>query len=204
KIKIKRKKFIALFLVFSLIAINCSTLKNIEKKREKRKKHGAVLLIKKKNSSQIRGELIVVKINQKTLLLLDSRTGTDVTIDIKDAKVITIVKKSNILLSAFMGIPIGASIGVLSQTLKHTGEAIGESKFLWSLSPFVFMYCLSYSFSHPSNELGIGGVVGALFGASVGAVAGKDKIIQIEGKSEIEKIKILEKLRKKARIPDYK
>ena len=48
------------------------------------------------------------------------------------------------------------------------------------------------------------GCIGALIGGIVGAGYGIDKTIRIEGKSDLEIEKVLEKLRKKARIPDYK
>ena len=46
-------------------------------------------------------------------------------------------------------------------------------------------------------------ILGGLSGAALGALAGIDKKIQIEGKSEAEIDIILEKLRKKARMPNY-
>ena len=48
------------------------------------------------------------------------------------------------------------------------------------------------------------GGVGALTAVIEGAVAGKYKTIQIEGKSDSEIKEALEKLRKKAQIRDYK
>jgi len=45
---------------------------------------------------------------------------------------------------------------------------------------------------------------GALIGAIIGAAAGKDKIIQIEGMTDLEIQEALDKLRKKARIRNYK
>ena len=44
------------------------------------------------------------------------------------------------------------------------------------------------------------GLSGAILGGIIGALAGADKIVQIEGKSETEIRKALNKLRKKARI----
>jgi hypothetical protein len=48
------------------------------------------------------------------------------------------------------------------------------------------------------------GLLGALLGAGVGAVAGTDKKIQIEGMSDLYIQATMDKLRKKARIRDYK
>jgi hypothetical protein len=50
----------------------------------------------------------------------------------------------------------------------------------------------------------IGGCIIALIGGAIGAGYGIDKTIRIEGKSDLEIEKVLQKLRKKARIPDYK
>jgi len=44
----------------------------------------------------------------------------------------------------------------------------------------------------------------ALLGGLIGAIAGKDKTIQIEGMTESEIQKAFDRLRKKARVPDYK
>jgi len=43
----------------------------------------------------------------------------------------------------------------------------------------------------------------AVIGAIVGASEGKNKIILIEGRSDKEIKEILDKFRKKARVPDY-
>ena len=43
-----------------------------------------------------------------------------------------------------------------------------------------------------------------LSGAAIGALIGRDKKIKIEGKSDSEIKEILEKLRKKARVQNYK
>ena len=50
---------------------------------------------------------------------------------------------------------------------------------------------------------GIGAVVGAITGGWLGAKAGKDEIIEFEGKSNDEINDILLELRKKARIPNF-
>ncbi len=50
----------------------------------------------------------------------------------------------------------------------------------------------------------IGGAAGLLIGGITGALVGKDKTIQIEGMTDPEIQEALDKLRKKARIRDYK
>jgi len=49
----------------------------------------------------------------------------------------------------------------------------------------------------------IGGAAGALAGGFIGASAGRDKTIQIEGRPDSEIKEALDKLCKKARVPDY-
>ncbi len=68
------KKFISLFLVFSILTLS------IPLTAKERK--GADLIIQKIDGQQVRGEFIAVKEN--SLLLLDRDTGADVTVDIED------------------------------------------------------------------------------------------------------------------------
>jgi hypothetical protein len=193
----KGKKLLSLFLIFSLIMINCATLSRLEEKREKRKKHGANLIIQKINGQQVSGELITVK--PSSLLLLNTE-GKDVSVDIEEIKVITVVKKSKALLGvgtgllggAGSGAVIGASLWVLGlPVVAIFGEAGIESwkddfqDFLWN-----------------GALIGIG--VWVLLGAITGSLLGKDKTIQIEGMSDLYIQEALDKLRKKARIRDYK
>jgi hypothetical protein len=193
----KGKKFIALFLVFSLLIINCATLSRLEEKREKRKKHGANLIIQKINGQQVRGELITVK--PSSLLLLNTE-GKDVSVDIEEIKVITVVKKSQALLGVGTGLFVGAG----------SGAAIGAS--LWVLGlPVMAIFgeagIESWKDDFPGLLWGgvlIGAGIGLLLGVSSGAASGIDKTIQIEGMSDSEIQETLEKLRKKARIRDYK
>ena len=195
--KVRGKKFLSLFLVFSLLMINCATFSRLEEKREKRKKHGANLIIQKINGQQVSGELITVK--PSSLLLLNTE-GKDVSVDIEEIKVITVVKKSKALLGvgtgllggAGSGAAIGACIWVLGlPVVAIFGEAGIESwkddfqDFLWN-----------------GALIGIG--VWVLLGAITGEFLGKDKTIQIEGMSDSEIKKALNKLRKRARIRDYR
>ena len=193
----KGKKLLSLFLIFSLIMINCATLSRLEEKREKRKKHGANLIIQKINGQQVSGELITVK--PSSLLLLNTE-GKDVSVDIEEIKVIIVVKKSKALLGvgtgllggAGSGAVIGASLWVLGlPVVAIFGEAGIESwkddfqDFLWN-----------------GALIGIG--VWVLLGAITGSLLGIDKEIQIEGMSDLYSQEALDKLRKKARIRDYK
>ena len=189
------KRFVALFLVFSLVMLSANLYA--------KERRGAILIIQRIGDqvkqvkktrlegtpwetsviTDIRGELIAVK--QNSLLLLDTE-GKEVSLDIADIKVIRVVKKSKALLGAGIGSAAGTLIGIIT-------AAIFDASFyelVTSLGYFIFA----------ASGLGIGALVGALIGAS----AGKYKTIRIEGMSDSEIEEALEKLRKKARIRDYK
>ena len=61
--KVRGKKFVSLFLIFSLLVLSGSLYA--------KERQGAKLVITKKNGHQIEGELITVKPN--SLLLLDTK-----------------------------------------------------------------------------------------------------------------------------------
>ena len=165
------KKFIALLLVFSIMAISG----NLFAKERK----GAKLIIQKKDGLQVRGVLIAVK--QNSLLLLERESGADVTVDIGDIRVIKIVKKSNARTGAGWGFLVGGAAGAMS------GIGVGGDD-----ADITALFC--------GAVLGVGG---ALIGTILGAVAGTDKTIQIEGKSDSEIQEILEYLRKKAKVKNF-
>jgi hypothetical protein len=169
-----------LFLVFSLLTINCAYLNRVEEKREsRRKKHGANLIIQKINGQQTGGELIVVK--QDSLLLLNTE-GKDVSVDIDDIKVIRVVKKSKKWIGAAVGFLIVGGIGALIV------NSSGWSSEILTEKDFIILF----------------GGLGAGIGALIGIEEGRDKKIQIEGMTDLEIQKTLDKLRKKARVRDYK
>ena len=96
------KKFIALFLIFSLVMLSANLYA--------KERRGAKLIVTKKDGQLIEGELIAVKPN--SLLLLDTE-GKDVSVGIADIKVITIVKKSKALVGATFGAFAGGGIGAV-------------------------------------------------------------------------------------------
>jgi hypothetical protein len=169
------KKFIALFLAFSLMMLSANLYA--------KERRGAKLIITKKDGQQISGELITVKPN--ALLLLDTE-GKDVSVDISNIKVIRIVKKSKVWTGAGLGFLIcgGGTALYTHLFFKENGE--GELK-------HIFTALLGL----------IGGAAGALAGGFIGASAGTDKTIQIEGRPDLEIRETLEYLGKKARVPDY-
>jgi gas vesicle protein len=177
----KYKKFISLFLIFSLLALSVNLYA--------KERRGATLIIQGKDSQQIKGELITVKPN--SLLLLDTE-GKDVSVDINDIKFVTIVKKSKFWKGAGTGALIGGG-AALFLYLVSTPRSSGSSRFFGEgFRTFVTLVAVI-----------LGGGVGGLIGGIIGA-ATTDETIQIEGKADLEIKEILEKLRKKARIRDYK
>jgi len=171
----KGKKFIALFIVFSLVMLSVNLYA--------KERRGAKLIITKLDGQQIKGELITVK--EDSLLLLDSESGADISVDIDDIKVIKIMKKSEV----WKGVRIGGFIGVVAGALLF----IASEKWKVGTLPVAV-------FTSPAI---LGGAIGASIGGTFG-VAAAGKTIQIEGKPDSEIQEALEKLRKKARIRDYK
>lgn len=173
------KKFISLFLVLSILLLSGNLFA--------RERKGADLVIQKTDGTQIRGELIAVKEN--SLLLLERDSGADVTVDIHDIRVITIVGKSKAFGGAVRGLFIGACVGAIVGLVAD--KVIDKEDWVWG----------------PEHSAllggGIGGAAGAIGGGLIGASAGKNVTFQIEGKSDAEIKEILEKLRKKARVRSF-
>jgi len=94
------KKFIALFLVFSLMVLSANLYA--------KERRGAKLIVTKNDGQLIEGELITVKPN--SLLLLDTE-GKDVSVDIADIKVIKIVKKPQVVKGVLGGLLGGTLFG---------------------------------------------------------------------------------------------
>lgn len=150
----------------------------------KNRKHGADLEIYKKNGQIIRGELIAVK--QDSLLLLGFESSRDITVNLMDIQMVKVSKKSNTGLGIGLGFLAGAIPGAI------VGAASDDGYFGAGASALIVG--------------GFFGLIGAIIGGVAGATAGSDKIIQIEGKIEYlyDRHEIIENLRKKARITDYK
>ncbi len=168
------KKFISLFLIFSLVMISVNLYA--------KERRGAKLIITKKDGQQVEGELITVKPN--SLLLLNTE-GKDMSIDIADIKVIRIVKKSKALLGAGLGLIILG--GGTASYIAIFGE--------WEGSDVLDVAIFGGA---------IGAAAGLLIGGVTGALLGTDKKIQIEGMTDSEIKEAMDKLRKKARIRDYR
>ena len=171
------KKYIALFLVFSSFVLSGNLYA---------KKKGAELIVQKIVGQQVRGELITVKEN--SLLLLDSESGADISVDIREIKLIEIVKKSKAGTGAVIGLLVGASGGALAPLGLNMVFNVKPDSPVLKLS---LKYALIF------------GVIGLASGTLLGGLAGQDKTIQIEGKSDLEIKEVLEKLRKKARVTNF-
>jgi len=170
------RKFVVLFLVFSIISLSVNLMA--------KERRGADLLVQKKDGRQVSGELITVKEN--SLLLKESESGSDVTIDIGDINIITIVKKPKVGKGIGFGFLIGGSVGALGTYLL---AAKYEEDDMRGLVVLVI------------GAIGAG--IGALLGGILGAVAGIDETFEIEEKSEMEIKEVLKELSKKARVPDF-
>jgi len=155
------------------------------KKGRENRKHGAKLIIQKKDGQVIRGELIAVNIQQNFFLLLDSKLRDGVIVIIGDVKTITIVKKSEFLKGAGWGFLIGGGIGIILAALEDSDET-GYAGLAYIVGPIVL------------------GVPLALIGGILGAFAGRDKTIQVEGMTPLAMNSILIRLNYKAQMPNYK
>jgi len=159
------KKFTALFLVLSLLILSVNLYA---------KKKGAELAVQMKDGQSVKGELIAVRVN--SLLLLDSESGVDVSVDIADIKAVKIVKKSKFGLGLLIG---GVGTGLAFQlTMSEEHRMEGQ----------------------PTIETAVLALLGALLGGLIGAGLGQDKTIKLEDKYDSEIKKIMEDLRKKARV----
>jgi hypothetical protein len=177
------KKFIALFLVISFLGMNCATYERGEGiNLSPDQKPGVKLVIQKTDGQQVKGELIAVK--QNSLLLKESESGVDVSVETSEIKMIKIVKKSKAL-------EWGVNVGLL-MTLLVLAYYEGQSR----------------GWAQPADKMsGAEAVLAIVFYTlpfvGIGALLGRDQKIQIEGKSDFEISSILNYLRKKARVPDF-
>jgi len=185
------KKLISLFLVFSLMMLSVDLYA--------KERRGAKLIITKKDGHQIEGELITVKPNSLLLLNTD---GKDVSVDIEDIEVIRIAKKPKVATGAGIGFLVGGVTGALISPAEEKSTSFWATYYM----SFLWLF-ISHETAESMSGLITGlvyGVGGALLGGAIGAVAGKDKIIQFEGMTDSEIQEALDKLSKKARIRNYK
>jgi hypothetical protein len=158
-------KVLVLGLVFSLLI--CSG--NIMAKERR----GAEVVITKTDGQKIKGELIAVKAS--SLLLLDSRSATDLSVDVNGIRAIRIVRKPQFWLAGIT-FAIGAGLGYDAAK----GDGLSSA-----------------------NSMVDGVLYGIALGIPTILLSGIDQTIQIEGKSPGEIKAIMEKLSRKARVTDF-
>ncbi len=146
------------------------------------KKKGVHLVIEKKDSQVIEGELLRVKEN--SLLLMTSGSETGVTVDINEIIKLRIKRKAKFGKGALKGLLIGAGIGIaVGLAGKYDGEGYIKDR-----GDAVIVGGLWY------------GALGAGVGGVVGLMSRNYKEIQVKGKSPSQIEKIMKKLNKKARF----
>jgi hypothetical protein len=147
------------------------------------KRQGVQLEITKTDGTEIKGELIAVKEN--LLLLMDSLSGGDVSTDIREVRKIVIINESRFKNGLLYGLLWGGSVGAI------IGFASYGKGDWFSRTDQTVIASLVFG--------GAGVVIGGLAGLS----SGINETIKIEGSPPEKLALIREKLRKKARFPDY-
>ena len=157
------------FLIFILVCTLVFPLGLLAKQ-----KRGIDLVVQTKDEQIFQGELITVK--QYALLLL-SEEGADVTVDIREVRNLTTLKKPKVLKGFGYGALIGGvTLGLPSATAEDNWWIVFAS---------------------------IGAISGAVIGTLFGLAAGRDETILVSTKSDAEIQEILNQLRSKARVTDY-
>ena len=145
-----------------------------------KERRGAQLKITQKDGGQREGELIAVKPGS---LLLQSASGGDVSVELAAIDTIKIVKRSKIGKAALIGGGVGAAFGVIagivSPGFTSRGVAALEGAALF-------------------------GAGGAAVGGLTGLIISQPETIKIGGMDENRLRATMEKLRKQARVPDFK
>ena len=159
------KQLLIVMIVFSLVfPVNLSA----------KRKRGAKLSVTMLTGETIRGELLRVNINERTLLLMRfaSRTGTN--ININNVYKIRIRKRSKWLAGPLVAVSIGLAGGIAAEDTD------------------------GFTFGAMAFGVNIGIPIGTLVLIS-GALAGIDEKYRVKGKSESKIKRILWKLESKAR-----
>jgi len=153
----------------------------------KTKEHGTTLHLFMMDGKEQEGELIAVK--GSCLILYHS--GIDFSVDIKELNMLKVLKKSHAAQGALLGLVIGAVAGGVGGAVYLSGDGDDE----WANFHRIILTIIAST---------AGGGIGLLAGAVVGSLQGVDEKIRIEGRSEGEIDQILVKLRRRARIPEYR
>lgn len=166
----------ALFFTFSLVALTG----NLAAKERR----GAKLEILKNDNNPLIGELIAVK--KSSLLLLESSSGADISVNISDINRIKLVGNSKTLWHAGQGFLVVGSVSAIIGAISSSSD---------------------FSRLTPARGALVGGVIGGLAGLLLGTIIGSeegaDKTVQIAGKPDDEVSRALRDLRSRARIHDF-
>ncbi len=174
---LRGKIFTALFLVFCIVVLSGNLTAQARK--------GVKIEVETTEGQIIKGELISVK--RDSLLLMDAETQADLSVKIVDVKAIMVNNKSRMLELGVLGGLIGAAgQGLIQQTDKKTTHSVGGDD--------------DQDITQTSTSMALYGAIGAGTGMLFGALVGMNKVIQIEGRSDADVQKDLEKLSKKARV----
>lgn len=147
-------------------------------------RRGARVIITLKDGQKAEGELIAVK--PDSLLLF---SGKDESVELVGIRSIRVVRKSKALLGALCGLGAGAGgAAIYIASTKTPNNLLGVVKASLGVAGAVTLF--------PLAGLGIG--------IGIGALAGTDRTIELEGKSESEVRQALAYLRGKARVRDFK
>ena len=165
------KNAISLLLVFSVLVLSIPITA--------KEKEGADLIIQRTDGTQISGELIAVK--QNSLLIMERDSGVDVSVDIKEIRVILHVKKSKVWEGMGLGVLIGGGAGAGLSSIAQE----------WGTTTSGITVALAGV---------LAAALGLVIGGYIGATSGKPKTIHIQGSSDAENQRILGYLRKKARV----
>ena len=174
---VRGKKFLMLLLIFCLVTFSGNLTAQVKK--------GVKVEVETNEGQIISGELITVK--RDSLLLLDVETQADLSVNIDEVKTILVKNKTRILELGVAGALLGvAAQGLIEKTDKKTTHSVGGDD--------------DQQISQEATSFLEYGSIGLGVGALLGAVIGMNKTIQIQGRSEADIQKDLEKLSKKARV----
>lgn len=146
-------------------------------------RRGAEVVVQKLGGDQIHGELIAVK--KTSLLLLDSVSGIDVSVNLKEIGIVHVIKGPKTGLGAISGLLVGGVVGV---------AATGKGKDCGQCPNSTRRYIVGGAL--------VGGI-GALIGALIGSQSGSNEIIIFQGLPQDELDAALEKLCSKARFKNF-
>ena len=150
-------------------------------------KRGANVIVTLKDRPPAGGELVAVW--EDSLVLLESNSQADLTIDFREIKSVQIVRNSK----SSLGLVCGGAVGLgISAAILDPHDNSGEGGF-WS----------GFRNGMARKGKAVGLVLGtAVLGAVIGKAIGEDTIIVVQGNPPLTVKKILWKLRPKARMPD--